>query len=70
MDILKKHIDTVVIITSIVGSMLWMNGKFNEMDKKFSEVEKEIAIMKAVLIMRNIMPAELAKAPSAAPLLN
>ncbi len=58
---MKKHVDTVIIVGSICASMLWMNGKFNEIDKRFSEVEKEIAVMKAVMIMKNIMPVELAK---------
>lgn len=53
MDWLKKHVDTVMILSAIIGSMLWMNGKFNE-------IEKDITIIKTVLIMKNIMPAELA----------
>lgn len=61
MDWLKKHTDTVIVVGAIVTSMLWMNGKFNEMDKRFSEIEKDIAVLKAVLIMKNIMPTELAR---------
>jgi hypothetical protein len=53
MDWFKKHTDTVVIIASICGSLLWMNGKFNEL-------EKDMAVVKAVLIIKNIMPNELA----------
>lgn len=53
MDWFKKHADTVIIVSSIVGACLWMNGKF-------SELEKDMAVIKAVLIMKNIMPAELA----------
>lgn len=62
MDWLKKHTDTVIVVGSIVTCMLWMNGKFNDIDKKFSDIGKEIAVMKTVMIMRNIMPSELAKA--------
>jgi hypothetical protein len=53
MELIKKHVDTVIVLGGILASVLWMNGKFNE-------IEKEIAIMKAVMIMKNIMPAELA----------
>ena len=53
MDWLKKHADTVVIIGAVATSMLWMNGKFNSL-------EKDMAVMKTVLIMKNIMPAEMA----------
>lgn len=53
MDILKKHVDTVIVLGAILSSVLWMNGKF-------AEIEKDIAVMKAVLIMKQIMPAELA----------
>ena len=50
---LKKHIDTVIILTAFAGSVLWMNGKFNE-------IEKDIAVIKTVLIMKQILPSELA----------
>lgn len=53
MDWFKKHADTVVVLGAILSSVLWMNGKF-------SDIEKDITIMKTVLILRNILPAELA----------
>ena len=55
MDWIKKHVDTVIILSAIASSFLWMNGKFNDL-------EKDITIIKTVLILKNIMPAELAKA--------
>ena len=54
MDWFKKHIDTLVILGGIFSSFLWMNGKFNEL-------EKDMAIIKTVLIMKDIMPKELAE---------
>jgi len=62
MDWMKKHVDTVIILTAFAASLLWMNGKFNEVDKRFSEVHQELAVLKTVLIMKNIMPVELAQA--------
>ena len=53
MDWFKKHVDTVVVLGAIVSSLVWMNGKFGEL-------EKDIAIIKTVLIMKQIMPCELA----------
>lgn len=53
MDWIKKHTDTVMILGGLVSAMLWMNGKFNEL-------EKDMAIVKTVLILKNIMPADLA----------
>ena len=53
MDWLKKHTDLVIMLSAFASAMLWMNGKFNE-------IEKDIAVMKAVLIIKNIMPCELA----------
>ena len=54
MEWLKKHVDTVIILGGILSSILWMNTKFNS-------IEKDIAVMKAVLIIKNILPQELAK---------
>ena len=58
MDEIKKHTDTIIILITLISafcvSFLWLNGKFNEL-------EKDITIIKTVLIMKNIMPVELAK---------
>lgn len=54
MDWFKKHVDTVVVLSGILASVFWMNGKF-------AELEKDMAVVKTVLIMQKIMPAELAK---------
>ena len=54
MDWFKKHVDTCVILAAFASSLLWMNGKFNDL-------EKDIVIIKTVLIMKNIMPSDLAQ---------
>lgn len=56
MEWIKKHTDTVMVLTAIVGSMLWMNGKFNDLDIRLVKIE-------TVLIMKEIMPRDLAKHP-------
>ena len=38
MDWFKKHADTLAVISSIVASMLWMNGKFNELEGNLKEI--------------------------------
>lgn len=53
MEWLTRHVDTVIVLGGLLSSVLWMNGKFGE-------IEKDIAVIKAVLIMRNIMPTEMA----------
>jgi hypothetical protein len=70
MELFKKHVDTVIILTAFATAILWMNGRFNEVDrqfgavdKKFAEVHQELAVIKTVLIMKNIMPVELAVKP-------
>ena len=61
MEWLKKHTDTVVVLTAILSSVLWMNGKFTDVEKDISSLDKDIAVIKAVLIMKNVMPSELCK---------
>jgi hypothetical protein len=53
MEWFKKHTDTVMVLSAILGAVLWMNTRFNELDK-------DIIVIKTVLIMKNIMPCELA----------
>lgn len=82
---IKGHIELFSIAAMVFSGFLWMNGKFSDIDKQFSEVRlelaseigsvrreindvrleisdvrHEIAIVKTVLIMRNIMSSELA----------
>lgn len=70
---LREHVELFSIAALIFSGFLWMNGKFNDIDRRFadadkqfiegiSEVKQEIAVMKTVLIIKNIMPSELAKA--------
>jgi hypothetical protein len=60
MEWFKKHTDTVVVLAGILSSVIWMNSKFSDMDKRFASLEKDIAIIKTVLVMKGIMPSELA----------
>jgi hypothetical protein len=68
MDWFKKHVDAMIVLSGLLSCVFWMNSRFNEIDKQFSMVDKQfseihqdLAVMKTVLIMKNIMPTELAK---------
>lgn len=54
MEWFKKHVDTIVVLGGILSSVLWMNHKFDQ-------VEKDILVIKTVLVMQRIMPSELAQ---------
>lgn len=53
MDWFKKHADTIVILGSFALCFWTMN-------EKISHIEKELTIIKTVLILKNIMPVEMA----------
>lgn len=53
MDGLKKHVDTLIVLAALAGGFLWLNGKFNDIDK-------DLAVIKTVLIMKGIMPESMA----------
>jgi hypothetical protein len=57
MEWFKKHVDTVVVLGCMASGFLWMSGKF-------AALEKDIAVMKAVMVLKNIMPKELATSES------
>jgi len=52
MDWLKKHVDTAIILTAFGSSLLWMNGKFNDIDRKFYKVDAEILVLKSTMDKR------------------
>ena len=57
MEWFKQHADTLVILGSFALCFWNMNEKIND---KFNVIEKDLAVVKAVLIMQKIMPVELA----------
>lgn len=60
LDFLKRHSDAIAVLTAIFGVFVWLNVQFSSMDRRLSELEKEIAVVKTVMIMRNIMPPDMA----------
>lgn len=42
---IKQHADTIILLSTICAGLLWMNGKFNDL-------EKDIAVIKTVLVMK------------------
>jgi hypothetical protein len=59
MDWIKKHVDTVMVLGGILGATMWMNSAFNSFERRMSVIEKDLAVIKAVLLMRGILPNEL-----------
>ena len=58
MDWFKKHADTIVILGSFALCFWTMNEKIND---RFNVIDKDLAVIKTVLIMKDIMPKELAE---------
>ena len=56
-NIFKEHADTAVLLlamlTSLVTSIMWLNGKFSDIDRRLVRIE-------TVLVVRGIMPADIA----------
>lgn len=58
MDWFKKHGDTIIILGSFALCFWHLNEKINT-------VEKDLTIIKTVLIMKNIIPDQLASTDKA-----
>ncbi len=60
----KQHADTIVILGSFAMCFWTLNEKMNtgfkEIDGRFSVIEKDMAVIKTVLVMKDVMPKELA----------
>lgn len=57
----KQHADTIAILATFCAAFVWIDGKFDRIDDRFSFIEKDVAIIKTVFIMKQIMPCELAE---------
>ena len=58
MNWFRQHADTIVILGTFASCFLWLNEKMND---QFNQLNKDMAVIKTVLIMKNIMPTEVAK---------
>jgi hypothetical protein len=54
MEWFKKHADTIVILSSFALCFWTLN-------EKIGQIEKDVTMIKTVLILKNIMPVEMAK---------
>jgi len=54
MDWFKQHADTIAIITTFVLCFWHLNEKIVQLDK-------DVAIIKTVMVLKNIMPDQLCK---------
>lgn len=57
MDWFKQHADTIAILGTFALCFWNMNEKMND---RLTAIEKDVAIIKTVLIMKQIMPCEMA----------
>lgn len=58
---LSAHADTAAVMTAIVSFFLWMNSSINDVKESVHAIEKDMTMIKTVLIMKNIMPSDFCK---------
>ncbi len=52
----SRHIDTIVVIFTVVTGFFMF---YNKLDTRISNIEKDMAIVKTILIMKGLAPAEI-----------
>lgn len=72
MNWFTKHADTAVVLSAVIGAMLWMNSSVSELriymhdeisivKADMAQLKTDIAVIKTVLVMKQILPCELAE---------
>lgn len=72
MEWFKKHADTIIILGAFASCYYIldekidnmndkMNDKFTQINERIYEIGKDVSVIKTVMIMKNIIPQELAK---------
>jgi len=63
-----KNKEIIAIIITVISGFFWLTNKFDHFNDRFAQIDKEIVLMKkdmeiikAFMIMKNILPQELAK---------
>lgn len=60
MNWFKQHTDTALVLGAILSAVLWMNGQFNDARKNMNELKCDMMVMKTVMVMKGIMPTDVA----------
>lgn len=67
MSFFKKHADTVIILGGVLSSVMWMNGKFNDVDmrfnqidKRFNDIENRLTRVETIIYIKGLVGHELA----------
>lgn len=61
MNWFRRRAETITVLIALSSCFIWMNSRFNEIERELGDLKKEVAIVKTVMIMKQIMPCELAK---------
>ena len=56
----KKHADMISILAGLLGAVIWMNGKFNDIERRFSEIENRLTKIETILYIKGIVSHEIA----------
>lgn len=59
-ELVSKHIDTVIVLGGILGSVLWMNGKINDVNDKIGGLDKRLTVIETVMLCNKMMPSHVA----------
>jgi hypothetical protein len=52
MELVKKHVDTVIVLGGILGAVLWMNSSIHDIENRIVNVEKRLTVIETVMIMQ------------------
>ena len=56
----KQHADTITIIFTVLGAFFVQSNRIDSLSEQVNVIEKDVAIIKTVLILKNIYPEQLA----------
>jgi hypothetical protein len=56
---LKSHADTAVTLSVLFMAFFWMHGELMNIGTRIGNIEKDITMIKTVMILKNIMPSDM-----------
>lgn len=58
---ITKHADTATVIGVVLAGLFWIGGEFKEVREDLAKVKTDMAVIKTVLMLKQILPCELAE---------
>ncbi len=63
MEVFKRHFETFTIVGSMIATVvcacMWLNGRFNEIDQKISDINVRLTRIETIMFLKGFISSDI-----------